>query len=68
LGALRRLEQLIEEAVITVSRALLAETINVIAVLSGRGSDRRLTELAHVLGLDASADYRLAPITPPGDH
>lgn len=41
LGALRRLEQLIQEAVITVPRALIAETINVIAVLAGRGADRR---------------------------
>ena len=37
LGALRRLEQLIQEAVVTVPRALIAETIDVIAVLSGRG-------------------------------
>lgn len=35
LGALRRLEQLIQEAVITVPRALIAETVNVIAVLGG---------------------------------
>ena len=33
LGALRRLEQLIQEAVVTVPRALIAETIDVIAVL-----------------------------------
>jgi type IV secretion system protein VirB11 len=52
LGALRRLEQLIQEAVVTVPRALIAETINVIAVLSGRGADRRLAELASVTGLD----------------
>jgi len=67
LGALRRLEQLIQEAVITVPRALVAETINVIAVLAGRGSDRRLAELARVEGLDASGDYRLSPLTSPGD-
>jgi type IV secretion system protein VirB11 len=51
LGALRRLEQLIQEAVITVPRALIAETIDVIAVLSGRGPERRLAELARVEGL-----------------
>ena len=33
LGALRRLEQLVQEAVVTVPRALIAETIDVIAVL-----------------------------------
>jgi len=59
LGALRRLEQLIQEAVITVPRALIAETIHVIAVLSGRGADRRLAELFSVLGLGPSGDYSL---------
>ena len=51
LGALRRLEQLIQEAVVTVPRALIAETINVIAVLAGRGGERRVAELAAVEGL-----------------
>ena len=62
LGALRRLEQLIQEAVVTVPRALIAETINVIAVLSGRGADRRLAELASVTGLEPSGDYSLAAL------
>ena len=65
IGALRRLEQLVQEAVITVPRALIAETINVIAVLYGRGSARRLTELARVEGLDGQGDYSL---TSAGDH
>jgi P-type conjugative transfer ATPase TrbB len=60
-GALRRLEQLIQEAVVTVPRALIAETIDVIAVLSGRGTARRLVELAHVTGLGVSGDYDLSP-------
>jgi P-type conjugative transfer ATPase TrbB len=62
LGALRRMEQLIQEAVVTVPRALIAETINVIAVLSGRGADRRLAELASVTGLGPSGDYSLAAL------
>lgn len=61
LGALRRLEQLIQETVITVPRALIAETINVVAVLAGRGPDRRLTELALVTGLGSAGDYSLVP-------
>ena len=65
IGALRRLEQLVQEAVVTVPRALIAETIDVIAVLAGRGSARRLAELARVEGLDAQGDYRL---TSAGDH
>lgn len=59
LGALRRLEQLIQEAVAVVPRALIAETLDLIAVLAGRGDERRLTELAHVQGLTADGDYRL---------
>jgi len=61
LGALRRLEQLIQEAVVTVPRALIAETINVIAVLSGRGPERRLAELTRVEGLRRGGDYVLVP-------
>ena len=59
LGALRRMESLIQETVVTVPKALIAETINVIAVLSGRGSLRRLSELAAVNGLGPNGDYVL---------
>ncbi|MCP1912521.1 type IV secretion system protein VirB11 [Bradyrhizobium elkanii] len=60
LGALRRLEQLIQEAVLTVPKALIAETIDLVAVLRGRGSERHLAELALVAGLDpATGDYRV---------
>ena len=66
LGALRRLEQLIQEAIVTVPRALIAETIDLVAVLSGRGSARRLAELARVEGLTRDGDYRVvAPMEPP---
>ena len=64
LGALRRLEQLIQEAVITVPRPLIAETINVIVVLAGRGSERRLAELATVRELAPDGDYVLDPADP----
>src|SRR5262249_36008463 len=60
IGALRRLEQLVQEAVVTVPRPLIAETINLIAVLAGRGSARRLVELATVKALDAAGEYVLA--------
>ena len=63
IGALRRLEQLIQEAVVTVPRALIAETIDLVAVLGGRGSDRRLTELSTVEGLGPDGDYVLTPAT-----
>jgi type IV secretion system protein TrbB len=62
IGTLRRMEQLIQEAVVTVPRALIAETINIIAVLVRDGSGRRLAELARVEGLGVSGDYQITPI------
>ncbi|TPI74640.1 P-type conjugative transfer ATPase TrbB [Mesorhizobium sp. B2-8-9] len=64
IGALRRLEQLIQEAVVTVPRALIAETIGLVAVLAGRGAARRLIELVRVEGLAPDGDYRIAEATP----
>jgi type IV secretion system protein TrbB len=63
LGALRRMEQLIQEAVVTVPRALIAETIQLIAVLAGRGPARRLVELARVEALNAGGDYELTDLS-----
>jgi len=63
LGALRRIEQLIQEAVVTVPRTMIAETIQIIAVLAGRGEGRRLVELTAVQGLTESGDYALAELT-----
>ncbi|WP_425321037.1 P-type conjugative transfer ATPase TrbB [Celeribacter ethanolicus] len=69
IGALRRLEQLIQEAVVTVPRAMIAETIDLVAVLAGRGSARRLAELACVEGLGPEGDYRISPtISEPTTH
>lgn len=68
LGALRRLEQLIQEAVVTVPRALIAETVDLVAVLQRRGGGRCLSELVRVEGLDDVGDYRLSPVpNHPGD-
>ena len=62
IGALLRLEQLIQEVVVTVPRPLIAETINLIAVLTGRGPNRRLSELAAVAGLGPDGNYLLRPV------
>lgn len=68
LGALRRMEQLIQEAVVTVPRALLADTIDLVAVLVRDGAGRRLSELARVDGLDpATGDYRIIPVSHPSE-
>lgn len=63
-GTLHRLEQLIQERVVTVPRALIADTIHVIAVLVRDGAGRRLSELVEVRGLDQSGDYILGPLDP----
>lgn len=62
LGALLRLEQLIQEAVVTVPRGLIAETIDVIAVLAGRGRQRRLIDLVRLKGQAPDGAYQLSPV------
>jgi type IV secretion system protein VirB11 len=61
LGAMRRLEQLIAEAAAAVPRELIAETVEIVAVLTGRGAARRLTDLVAVQGL-TTGGYAFAPI------
>jgi P-type conjugative transfer ATPase TrbB len=67
LGALRRLEQLIQEVVAVVPRALIAETIDVVAVLTGRGGERRLAELTGITGLAANGEYLIHNLRPEED-
>ena len=52
-GALLRLEQLILEVAVTPPRALIAEAVNVIVFIAGRGRARRVQEIAQVTGFDA---------------
>jgi len=66
-GALTRLEQLIQETVITVPRALIAEAVDVVVFIAGRGQRRRVEDIVRVVGLTPDG-YQLEPIeTPPGD-
>ncbi|WP_428992281.1 P-type conjugative transfer ATPase TrbB [Pseudoxanthomonas suwonensis] len=58
LGALLRLEQLILEVALAAPRALIAETVNVVVFIAGRGRARRVQDIARVVGLDDSG-YRL---------
>lgn len=59
LGALLRLEQLILEVAVNPPRALIAEAVNVVVFIAGRGRKRRIESIARVLGFDG-AGYRLA--------
>ena len=61
-AALYRLEQLVEEKVAAVPRRLIAEAIDLILFIAGRGAARRVETILSVSGLDASGDYLTAPL------
>ncbi|MFA7667796.1 MAG: P-type conjugative transfer ATPase TrbB [Burkholderiaceae bacterium] len=58
-GALLRLEQLILEVALNPPRALIAEAVNVVIYIAGRGHNRRIERTACVVGFDATG-YQLA--------
>ena len=63
-AALYRLEQLIQEAVVTVPRRLIADAIDLVVFIEGRGSARRVAALDAVEGLDSAGDYALRALAP----
>ncbi|MBX9925713.1 MAG: P-type conjugative transfer ATPase TrbB [Hyphomicrobiaceae bacterium] len=63
--ALYRLEQLIQEAVVTVPRDLIACTIDIVVFLDGRGDKRRVTGVFELDGLDDEGEYALTPLDRP---
>jgi len=63
-AALYRLEQLIEEAVVTVPRRLVAQAIDLVVFIRGRGEGRRVETIAQVDGLDTRGDYRVVDLSP----
>lgn len=64
LGALLRVEQLILEVAVNPPRALIAEAINVVVYIAGRGRKRRIETIAHVTGHD-STGYHLVSVNEP---
>ena len=67
-AALYRLEQLIQEAVVTVPRRLIAEAIDIVVFIGGRGSTRRVEAIAEVTGLMSDGDYALNTLSGPRLH
>ncbi len=63
-GALTRLEQLILEVAVTPPRALVAEAVNVIVFIAGRGRARRVQEIVRVTGFHAQGYYLSPPLLP----
>lgn len=66
-AGLYRLEQLIQEAVVTVPRALIAEAIDMLVFIRGRGSARQVSAIARVAGL-RDGDYDLTLLAQPPVH
>jgi P-type conjugative transfer ATPase TrbB len=61
-AALYRIEQLVQEAVVTVPRRLIAEAIDLVVFIAGRGARRSVEAIARVVGVDPdSGAYVLAP-------
>jgi type IV secretion system protein VirB11 len=65
LSALYRIEQLVQEAVVSVPRPLIADAVDLIVFIAGRGLARRIETIARVAGLDPDGGYGLIDITPP---
>jgi len=62
-AALYRLEQLVQEAVVTVPRSLIASAIDVVVFINGRGDARRVETIAELAGL-SDGDYRIVDLMP----
>jgi len=63
-----RLEQLVQEAVVTVPRELIVQAIDLVVFIEGRGCGRRIETLLEVLSLDADGGYVLKPLWRPTSH
>ena len=68
-SSLYRLEQLVQETVVTVPRRLIAEAIDMIVFIAGRGLARRVETIVRVAGLDPDGNYAVLDLTsnPEGD-
>jgi type IV secretion system protein VirB11 len=64
-SALYRIEQLVQESVTVIPRRLIAEAIDLVVFIAGRGSSRRIDAIAEVSGLDANGDYAVKTLSLP---
>lgn len=64
-AALYRIEQLVQESVTVIPRRLIAEAIDLVVFIAGRGSSRRIETIAEVTGLDANGDYAVITLSLP---
>lgn len=69
-AALTRVEQLVQEAVVSVPRRMIAEAVDIIVFIAGRGVERRIASILRVSGVDPDGGYALSeliksPVQPP---
>ena len=64
-SALYRIEQLVQESVTIVPRRLIADAIDMVVFIAGRGSERRIETIAEVTGIDEHGDYVFKPLSLP---
>jgi len=64
-SALYRIEQLVQEGVSVIPSRLIAEAIDLVVFISGRGSSRRIETIAEVTGLDGNGDYTVKTLSLP---
>ena len=67
-AGLFRLEQLVQEAVVTVPRDLIVQAIDLVVFIEGRGGNRHIETLLEVSSLDADGGYVLKPVGRPNLH
>jgi len=63
-ASLFRLEQLVQEAVVTVPRRLIAEAIDLVVFIAGRGAARRIETIAALAGIDPDGNYAVRDFAP----
>jgi P-type conjugative transfer ATPase TrbB len=64
-SALYRIEQLVQESVNVIPRRLIADAIDMIVFIAGRGSARRVETIAEVSDLDQHGDYVVKALSLP---
>ncbi len=64
-SALYRIEQLVSEGVVTVPRRLIADAIDLVVFISGRGTGRRIEAVSQVRGLTSDGDYAVTDLSIP---
>lgn len=62
IGALHRIEQLVEETVAVAPRRMIAEAVDLIVFIAGRGIERRVEAIEAVTGLTSDGSYQLADL------